>query len=96
MAISLVRSARPGDLVALHVHDDQVVGMHHAFAHARGRGQDALGIQADADVAVVGGHPALLEDQAADLANVLAVLALRLHHAGSSIVAERAQADAAR
>ena len=79
MAISLVRSRAAGNLVALHIHDDQVVDVHHAFAHTCGRGQYALGIQADGDIAVVGRHPALLEYQLADVDDLLSVFTLRLH-----------------
>ena len=72
-----------GNLIALHVDDDEIVALHHPLAHARRRGQNALGVQTDRDVAVVGRNPAFLKDQAADLADVLAVFALRFHHAGS-------------
>ena len=69
-------------LVALVIDDDQVVHAERALADAGGRGQDALGIQAQADISVVGGYPALLKDQLADLDNVLAVFAFCLYHCG--------------
>src|SRR5215831_15647811 len=76
-----------GDFVALHVDDDEVVAAHHALAYPGGGGEDAFGVQADSDIAVVGGHPALLEHQLADSTDVLAILALSLYHAECSIVA---------
>ena len=68
------------EFAPLHVHDDQVLGVHHALADAGGRTQHPVLIQADGDVAVVGGHPALLPDEAPDLDDILPQIALRFDH----------------
>ncbi len=72
------------DLVAFHIANDQVVGMHHTLANARGGGQNALRVQADGDVAVVRGDPSFFKNQTANLDDVFAVFALRFHHCGTS------------
>src|SRR5262249_20110541 len=70
----------PLNLVALHIDDDHVVDMHHALAHAGGSGEDAVLIEADRDVSVIGGHPALLVHKPADVDDVLSILLFRFHH----------------
>src|SRR5689334_24216356 len=57
--------------------------MHHPLAHTGRSGENALGIEADGNVAVVSCYPTFLKDQTTDLADVLAIFALRFHHAGS-------------
>jgi len=78
--------APAGNLVAARTHHDQIVGLHHALRDAGRSGEYPFGVEPDADIPIVGGHPPLLEHQPADFDNVLAILALRLHHAGVSIV----------
>jgi hypothetical protein len=69
------------DLIAIHVHHDQIVELDKALAD-RGRGtQNAVPVKPDADVAVVHRHPTLLMDQVTDPHDIVAVLLLRLTHA---------------
>jgi len=75
-------------LLALAIHDDQVVRVHHPLAYTGRSGQDTIGIQPDRNIAIVGRHPALFKHQPPDLDDILAILALRLRHTRSSIVAE--------
>ena len=68
------------DLVTGHIADDQIVGFHHAFADG-GRGtQDAIVIQPDTDIAVIGRNPAFLIHQAAGAYDVVAKFLLGLRH----------------
>ena len=76
----------PFNLLALHVDDNQVVDVQHALAHAGRGGQNAVLIQPNRDIAVVGGDPTFLIHQAADLDDVLPILFLRFHHAEFPIV----------
>ena len=75
--------ARPlplaGDLLAVHVDDAQVVGLHEALRDAGRRAEDAVLAQPIADVAVVGGGEPLGVDPPADLAHLLAQLPLAHH-----------------
>ena len=82
MAISLVRSARPEILLPFMSTTIRSSACIIPFAHARGGGQNPLRVHPDGDIAIVGCHPAFLEYQPADLADVLAILALRFHHCG--------------
>ena len=82
MATSEVHSFRPLSFLPSIVDDDQIVGMHHALAHAGGCRQDALRIQTHRDIAVVGRHPPLLIHQPPDVDNIVPVFLLRLRHAG--------------
>ena len=68
---SLVRLPPAGELVALHVDDAQIVGLHEALGDHRGRADHFLLADAIGDVAVVGGGKALLVKAIADFANLL-------------------------
>ena len=59
------------ELLALHVDDAQVVGLHKALADQRRRADDLVLADAVADVAVVGRGEALLVEAVADFANFL-------------------------
>ena len=63
-------------LVALEIGDDEIVGRHHAFADAGGRGENATRVEAKRDVAVGGGNVAAVVNPAADGADVAAVFVL--------------------
>ena len=78
-----------GNLVPLHIDNNQIVDVHHPFANARRGRQNPFGVHADGDIAVVGSHPAFLEHQLADADDILAMFALRLHHEGHPIVANQ-------
>ena len=70
----------PFHLVAFAIHNDQVLGPHHALAGRRGSAQDVIVVQPDTDVAVVRGDPSFLIDELANVDNVLAKLFERFRH----------------
>jgi hypothetical protein len=69
-----------GDLVALHIANDQVVRVHHALADARGRTQQTVLVKPNRDIPVVGGHPAFLIHQPSNFDDIQAQFALGLLH----------------
>ena len=68
---SLVRFRCAGKLLALHVDNAQVVGLHKALADHRGRADDFFLADAIGDVAVVGGGETPLVEAVADFADFL-------------------------
>jgi hypothetical protein len=62
--------------VALKIRDDQIVGGHHAFADAGGRGENTARVEAKRDVAVGGGDVTAVVNPATDGADVAAVFVL--------------------
>ena len=72
--------ATAGNFTAGHVADDEIFDGHAALADAGGGAQDPVSIEADADVAVVGGDPAFVEHEAANLDDVLAEFVFFLTH----------------
>jgi hypothetical protein len=67
--------------VALKVGDDEIIGRHHAFADAGGRGENAARIETERDVAVGGGDVTAIVNPAANGANVSTVFVLCLQSA---------------
>ena len=67
------------------VDNDEIVDVHHALADTRGRRENAIAVQPDGDIAIVGGDPALLIDEPADIDNILAQLALAFCHSDSKL-----------
>ena len=65
---------RAAQRMSLGIGDDQIVGREHAFVHARGRGQDAPGVEAHGEIAFAGDDEAAVVHPAADGADVVAVL----------------------
>ncbi len=76
----MVRFARAFNLVALEIANNNIRGRHHALADAGAGTQYAAFVQADTDIAVIGGDPPFLIDQLADVEDVLAILLLRVGH----------------
>ena len=68
------------DFVPLHIHDDQIVDMHHSLAYSGRSRQNAPLIQPDRDITVVGGHPTFLENKPANIDDVLPIFLFRLRH----------------
>ena len=60
------------DLLAFHIHDTEVVGLHVALTHAGRGAKDAVFVEPKRDVPVVGGGEALVIDPATNLAHFLA------------------------
>src|SRR5579884_1362604 len=76
------------DHVAVQVAHRQVVGAHHAFAHAGWGAKDPIRIQPYGDVAIVGGYPALLENEPSDFNDVGPVLPFGPHHRSNDCISE--------
>jgi hypothetical protein len=62
------------EVVAFHIHDDEIFGRHHALADASGGGKNALGIEAKRNISLTGNNVAALIHPAADETNVPTVL----------------------
>ena len=63
---------RAAEFFAVEVYDDHALGLHHSFADAGGRDQDALLVQPHGEVAVSRGHQALGMQHLAEAYQVLA------------------------
>jgi hypothetical protein len=68
-------------MFAVQIHHDKIVGRHHAFVQASGSGEDAIGVEAHGEIALLGNDVASLVQPAADLANVITMLLLSLRRA---------------
>src|SRR5208283_2763575 len=66
---------------ALHIHDDEVLGRHHAFVDTGGSGENALGIQANGEIAFAGDDVAAFVQPTANAANFATMLIF--HECGS-------------
>src|SRR5215469_1020701 len=64
-------------LAPFHVHDDKIIGIHHAFVEAGRSGQDAVAIEANRNISLARHDVAALVHPAANHANVAAVLFFR-------------------
>src|SRR5438105_15866516 len=62
------------DLVPFVIANDQIVRMHHPFADRSWCAEDALGVQTDADIPVVGRYPTFLIDEFSYIDDVLTKL----------------------
>ena len=71
------RIPTPAQLPAIEVRDDHIIGRHHTFADARGRGENPPRVEPQRNISVGRGHIAPLMNPAPRCANVTAVLVFR-------------------
>ena len=74
--------ARPGDLVPVHIDDAEVFRFHEAFADLRRRADDAVFVDAVADVAVVRRRETFVVQPATHVADFFFNL-MQIEHIGS-------------
>ena len=77
------------DLVAGGIAHDEILGTHPSFTNTGRRGQDALALQANGQVAVVRCDPSALVHRTSGSDDVLAELLLAVRHKPSSLPSMR-------
>jgi hypothetical protein len=65
------------EVASLHIHDDEILGRHHALVEASGSGEDAVSVEANGNISFAGDDMAAFIHPAADHADVATVLFFR-------------------
>ena len=73
------RLSQTAHALAFEINDDQIVRIHHRFAHRSGSNKDAFWTKPHGNVSVRGGNVAAIVNPAAYGANIAAVFRFRLY-----------------